>query len=136
DNTGETCAKTYCGVVTIEDCGPAPCEGDGPGDPDKGKAYGSNPQEEAPSSLDLNVYPNPSSGLVNISFITPSAGKVEVNVQGVTGKHIATLANTQMEGGEHTVNWDPSASGMAHGMYYILVKYGEKGETVKFIYER
>ncbi len=134
DIAGKTCAKTYCGVVTIEDCEPAPC--DGPGDPDKGKTYGDDPQEEVSSSLGLSVYPNPSSGLVYINFNTPSAGKVEVNVEGVTGKHIATLVDTEMESGNHTVNWDPSASGKAYGMYYIVVKYGEKGETVKFIYER
>lgn len=134
DQDGKTCSKTYCDMLTIVDCEPAPCSDKG--DPIKGKTSGLNPEESSSSSLGLNVYPNPSSGLVSITFHTPSEGKVEINVHDLTGKLISTLSNTEMEKGKHTISWDPSTSGMSYGIYHILVKYGEKGETVKFIYER
>jgi PKD repeat protein len=134
DANDSTCTKTFCDVVIVEDCDPAPCAE--AGDPESGKTSSVNPQGDVSSSLGLSVYPNPSSGLVSISFHTPTAGKVEINVHDATGKHVTTISNTDMEDGEHTVSWDPSALGMSYGMYHILVKYGEKGETVKFIYER
>ena len=134
DNNGKTCYKTYCDVVNIEDCEPAPCAKSG--GPDKKKASADELQRGDSPLLDLNVYPNPSSGLVNISFQTPSAGNVEIKVQGLTGKHIATLVNKDMEGGDHKVSWDPSASDISYGMYYVLVKFGEKRQTVKFIYKK
>ena len=131
---GENCTKTFCDMVIIEDCEPDPCA-DRNGDA-KDKTSGVNPDEDPSSSMALSVFPNPSSGLVSISFQTVSSGQVEIDVHDVTGKHITSLADKKMEAGSHTISWDPSDSGMSFGLYHIIVKYGEKGETVKFMYER
>ena len=73
--------------------------------------------------------PNPFNPSTTISFAIPEAGHVRLDVYNVAGQHIATLRETTMPTGRHTVVWngtDRAGRVVASGVYvYRLVWTGE-----------
>ena len=64
---------------------------------------------------DLTTYPNPFNPTATISFSLPQAGDVRLEVFNIVGQKVATLVESQMEAGEHSVVWN--AGDMASGVY-------------------
>ena len=73
------------------------------------------PQLPAKYALYQN-YPNPFNPATNISFSLPQGANVKLKIYDVLGREIATLENSWLSAGNHTVTWIPPA-GTASGVY-------------------
>ncbi|MFI5222074.1 MAG: T9SS type A sorting domain-containing protein [Bacteroidia bacterium] len=75
----------------------------------------------------LNIYPNPTTGLLNIEFET-SEKNIELEVFDVIGKSVLKN-NLQHSGGlfQHFINM----TSLNHGIYFVKISAGEKSITVK-----
>lgn len=78
-----------------------------------------------PGDVDLQQnYPNPFNPVTTIKYELPEQTRVELNVYDSAGRLITTLLDSEMEAGQHTVQWD--GSGVASGTYiYRLEAAGE-----------
>jgi hypothetical protein len=70
-------------------------------------------------SLSQN-YPNPFNARTSIGFELLEDSEVELSVYDITGAKVATLVDSKMEAGQHSVNWD--ANEVASGVYYYSLK--------------
>ena len=77
-------------------------------------------EDGAEAALSLQAAPNPAVGSARISFETPTAGRVSLQVFDATGRLVRTLVDAERPAGPQTVAVD--ASDLANGMYlYRLV---------------
>ena len=67
-------------------------------------------------------YPNPFNPTTNISFELPQAGIVSLKVFNILGQEVATLINSRLGSGEHTISFD--ATKLASGVYIYQLKTG------------
>jgi hypothetical protein len=65
-------------------------------------------------------YPNPFNPTTTIAFDLKDNGFVRLNVYNLLGQSVATLVNTSMEAGHHTVSFD--ASGLSSGLYIYKIE--------------
>ncbi len=72
---------------------------------------------ETLGSNDFQVYPNPASGQVNISFSKADLGKTKVSLLTVDGKLLL-----EKDGGNAGANVQLNTSGLAAGLYIVQVK--------------
>lgn len=91
-----------------------------------------NPNEVligSPKNADLfQNYPNPSNPLSKVDFQIPFSAKVTLKVYDITGQEVATLVNTQMDGGYYTTEFN--GSNLASGVYfYRLIAQGNDGSS-------
>lgn len=71
---------------------------------------------EAGADVSMNIYPNPSSGKVNIDFYCHDTGIAEVSVYNFTGKLVAVLSSRIELPGNSTIMMDEN---LAAGLYII-----------------
>jgi hypothetical protein len=71
-------------------------------------------------SVKLKVYPNPVVNLVNVQFTLPSEGQVKLTLLNVLGEEMMSLANTELNAGEHTLK--VNVSGLSFGIYYFRLQ--------------
>jgi len=69
-----------------------------------------------------DIYPNPASGSVNITFTLASDGEVSFDVFDMTGRYVKNIAHDLFEEDGNEVNWD--ASQLNPGIYFIRMKAG------------
>lgn len=93
-----------------------------------GTAWGLN---EATNVSALNVYPNPSTDEVNVSFNVNDASDVLVEVLDVTGKVIEVVADNAMVSGLQNSTID--VTDYAAGMYMINIETKEGSVQRKFV---
>lgn len=74
-------------------------------------------------------YPNPFNPATNIKFSLPSQAFVSLKVFNILGQEVAVLANEELEGGVHTVNFD--ADQLSSGIY--LYKLSAQSADGNFI---
>ncbi len=79
---------------------------------------------------DLSIWPNPSSGNINISF-TAQAEKVELSLYDLRGRRI-TSSNYNAGAGSN-FNQSIDYSTMAKGMYFIQINNGDSSVTKRII---
>jgi hypothetical protein len=73
-------------------------------------------QDSHPSSLTIfQPYPNPFNNTTTISYTMANPGKVNLSVYSITGQKVATLVDSPMAAGTHSVAFD--GSGLASGIY-------------------
>ncbi|MBN1340252.1 MAG: T9SS type A sorting domain-containing protein [Bacteroidales bacterium] len=83
--------------------------------------------------IDL-VYPNPSSGTVNIIFTITETAFTELNVYSMSGLKVKTILAKQLSPGEYTVKWNGTGdqdSFLTGGIYLIELNAGKGKEVVK-----
>lgn len=74
------------------------------------------------------LFPNPASGKVNISFVCQEEQNIRIELYDVTGKKIRTLADTNFSGGY--VQFDASLTGVPDGIYHVRFS-GERSSVTK-----
>jgi len=85
---------------------------------------------QLPDEFKLNaVYPNPFNTAANISFGVPATGNVTAEAFNLLGQKVATIFNGFVSAGEHTLSWD--ASGLASGIYFVRLTFGERVQQAK-----
>ncbi len=84
----------------------------------------------APNAFALGAaHPNPFASATRLSVDVPEASHVRLVVYDVLGRAVATLADGELEAGQHAVRFD--ASGLPSGMY--LVRLAADGPSGSFV---
>jgi hypothetical protein len=76
-------------------------------------------------------YPNPFNPSTTIGFDLPDAGLVNLTVYNPVGQQVATLVNSTLASGRHTVSFDASA--LPSGLYLYTIKSGAFTATQKML---
>src|SRR6185312_11839348 len=77
---------------------------------------------ELAAESELNVYPNPYNGNINISYNLVQDTRVTMYVYNIMGERVATLFDGNLESGQHTFRFNGAAS----GVYILQVSEGSK----------
>ncbi len=76
-----------------------------------------------PNQFGLNQnYPNPFNPTTVISYEVPEQSQVRLDVFDITGRHVATLVNEQINAGQHQITFD--ASNLSSGVYMYRLQAG------------
>ncbi len=78
--------------------------------------------------------PNPFNPSTAISFTLPAPGNVSLVVYDATGRKVTELVRGFHAAGEHSAVWN--AKGCASGVYFAVLKAGERTETRKMLLVR
>lgn len=82
------------------------------------------------SLQNFSMWPNPTNGMVNISFIPVTGNGISVSVYDVTGR---LVNQSQHENNGATFNQELDLNYLVSGMYFVTVKNGEQKATAKLI---
>jgi hypothetical protein len=83
--------------------------------------------------------PNPSTGIARMGFSIPVAGRVDVSVYDVLGRHVATLARGDLPAGARSLAWDGrTVDGVraAPGVYRVVLRTEDATRTRNLILVR
>jgi agmatine deiminase len=83
--------------------------------------------------LDQNL-PNPFNPETTLSFETPERGNVRLSVYSAAGRRVATLVNSVLDAGPHTVTWrgtDDAGKPVASGVYFFRLTRGGQSVSKK-----
>ena len=70
----------------------------------------------------INVYPNPSSGVINVSYNFATPENLEVNVYNATGSLVSSIGNIHGQSGIQSID----LSNEANGLYYVRMTVSGK----------
>jgi hypothetical protein len=84
-------------------------------------------------SLNQN-YPNPFNPETNITFHLQKATQVQLRVYNLLGQEIATLINSVLSAGSHTVRFNAGALRLASGIYMYRMNAGGFVQNKKMLY--
>lgn len=79
-------------------------------------------------------YPNPFNPSTAIQFSLPKTTHVTLKVYNILGEEVATLLNTQMNIGNHTIAWNPQ--GLPSGIYLYRLRADGFTSTRKMILQK
>ncbi|MFZ5432977.1 MAG: T9SS type A sorting domain-containing protein [Calditrichota bacterium] len=69
-------------------------------------------------------YPNPFNPSTTIRFGVPVASEISIDIYDILGRHVASLLNTMVPPGVHTLIWD--CSSCPSGMYVVRMQAGQR----------
>jgi Secretion system C-terminal sorting domain len=85
----------------------------------------------------LNTFPNPFNSTIAIRFYIPELNppKISLDIYNVNGQFIKSLLNGPAKSGKNTIIWNSSKSKnqLSSGLYFIVLKGGEKIQTKKIL---
>lgn len=87
--------------------------------------------EENKKESILSIYPNPASGVVNISFEIDHTDQVSVMVTNMLGEVVMNTGETTREAGQQFLSID--GADFPNGVYFVNLKVGEQMITEKLI---
>ena len=70
----------------------------------------------------LNVYPNPFNAITTLNFALPFDFQVSIKVYTLQGKEVATIVNSRLNTGYHSLVWN--ASNQSSGLYIVKMVPG------------
>jgi PKD repeat protein len=92
-----------------------------------------NGVSEAVNDYNFSIYPNPSTGVVNVSFDDLIATNATISVENLLGQTVAKL-NNQTINSNSKISFDLSAQ--TNGVYFIKFQSANKNFTQKFVIEK
>jgi len=96
--------------------------------------YDTDVEKEAglPTSFELyQNYPNPFNPTTNIKYALPKESRVRINVFNILGQEVATLVNTVMPAGYHSVDF--KANNIPSGMYIYKIETESFSQVKKML---
>jgi len=91
-----------------------------------------NINEETHKPPELEIYPNPASGIVSIEFENNKEQHIDLSVFDISGKHIITLINKNIPQGRQQLLWngtDKNGKEAKSGSYVVRLSYGRNFVT-------
>ena len=82
----------------------------------------------------LGNFPNPFNPSTAISFITPGAMDINVNIYNILGQRIASINGGMLKSGTHNIIWngkDSMGRSLSSGIYFYEVEAGNKFHKIK-----
>ena len=83
------------------------------------------------SKIEIQVFPNPASQLINIDYSLLKHETVQLSVFDIHGRETTMLLNSVQPAGEHTVQFD--ISNLSAGIYFIKLKVGNQVVITKIV---
>jgi len=83
------------------------------------------------NSFNVNIYPNPSTNLVQIHFITSQKSPVNIKLFNTNGQFLKTIRNEMFDAGSHQIELNTSS--LSGGIYWIKFETAKDTQTVKMI---
>jgi hypothetical protein len=77
------------------------------------------------------VFPNPSTGLINIDFNLAEKSMVDISIFSIDGKMIQTILSEEKTQGNHTINWQNN--NLPEGTYFVKIQTNNNIESKKII---
>jgi photosystem II stability/assembly factor-like uncharacterized protein len=82
-------------------------------------------------TFELQIYPNPSRGIINLQFTTYSLQSVSIKIYDLHGREVATILDKVMPQGEHVVRID--ASRLPEGIYFCRMHVDDNTSVISKI---
>lgn len=82
--------------------------------------------------IDMDVFPNPTSGIVNIAAVGLTDGKYNVQLHDLTGK----LVYTEERNANELMNTSVDLSTLTKGMYFLSVTGADRRQVVKLMLDK
>jgi|GEM_PF-4731315 len=70
--------------------------------------------------------PNPVRAATAFAFSLPTAGRITLDVFDVAGRKVSTLVNETLGAGEYRWPWNPHATPLGAGIYFVRLTYEDK----------
>jgi len=87
---------------------------------------------EIPMQFSLSPnYPNPFNASTTIKYSLPQPADVQITIYNILGQQIASLVNSPLPAGNHSITW--SAGDLPSGMYFYKITAGEYEKSAKMI---
>jgi photosystem II stability/assembly factor-like uncharacterized protein len=84
-----------------------------------------------PADYSLSAFPNPFNSTTTLHYSLVRHGQVTLTVYDLLGREAATLVNTAMQSGTHTIPWD--AGGKSSGIYWAVLRAGGEQRVQKLM---
>jgi PKD repeat protein len=123
--TGATHTATATGAYTVEVTNAAGCTNTS----DAYNLYLS--VNEVENTVEINVYPNPASDMVNVSLQQNSAQLVSVQLVNISGQIVGAANNAETTAGNSVITLN--TSGLAAGFYVVYIRTGNQMIARKLI---
>ncbi len=91
------------------------------------------------SNINLNCFPNPFNGYIEISCTLNSASQIEITVNDISGRTIKNLFNKYCQKGTFSIIWNAatdSGNYINPGIYFIKINTGEFEQIKKVVFQR
>ncbi len=88
------------------------------------------------SKNEVNVYPNPSSGIVHFKFVLPATELVDLTIYNIYGQAVAKICRTSLNAGQHILDWDGRGNSTGEtfsGLYFYRFESSSIKESGKII---
>jgi len=95
-----------------------------------------NSDELMPAISSATVYPNPFNPSTTISFSTPRAQAVNVELYNLRGQKVCNLHHGDLPGGTHHLQWngrDEDGRPVASGMYFVRISTPDYTRSLKMV---
>jgi hypothetical protein len=79
---------------------------------------------------------NPIAGSAQFAFVTPASGHVDLKVFDLLGRQVATLADGEVEAGQHSAKWDGytrDGHRASQGVYFVRLRHGAEVREQRLI---
>lgn len=84
----------------------------------------------------LEVTPNPAKGPVRIVYGVGRAGPVALLVCDISGRQVAALKEGIEDRGQYDLSWQPDASRLGSGVYFLHLRCGREVDSRRFLWIR
>lgn len=105
--------------------------------PGTGVADDPKPTNQAPRCFSLyGNHPNPFNGETVLSYFLSKERFAELSIYNVAGQRVSTLVKSKQPPGLHTLTWtgrSDSGEPVASGIYFAVLRVGDKLETTKMV---
>ena len=81
---------------------------------------------------ELHLYPNPSTGNLNIKYRINEAGRVKLSVLNISGQMVSLIVDQVLQPGDYSVLWDSPE--VSSGIYMIKLEAGPRQKIKKVIF--